>query len=580
MKLRLSLVLFLISFFAYAQETEESTPIYVGFQADFMRPAYPPYLYGRQVHKHEGNVIYTHKTNGATIMCDSAYQYYPSDTIEFFGKVIVQHESTILFSDKIFYDGIFAKVRGQLVEMHDSERKAKLRTQFIDYNIDRNIGTYSQGGTLARERDTIESINGIFDGNTGVFTFINSVAMKNDSILLVCDTMLYDTHNDVTTFIGNTKSWNKDNFMLSDFGLYKPNENSMFFSGNAYIESTAQEVWADSIYFDRTTQDGNLFGNIQMLDTTQNMLIFGDKAEIREKMESITVTKNPAALHYTLPKDETQISDTTYLVADTISSFPEKSQIKTICDTCKKIIPKDTISNNTESVLQEGSIGQAREFKNISRNQGTAINTEGILQDSATEQTKEIEDVVVQDVLIQETESVSQEKIQSAELENIATQQNISVQDTVANTPQEEIITEKPLELGNIAPRQNTPKRINNRLDITEQNKNTTKQQTPTQDTTSQVILTRDTITRSVFAYQNVKVFKSDFQALCDSLVYHSLDSITYMYHSPILWNDSMQVTSGPSTFYSKNQQMDYAEFSSPALIVIDRKSTRLNSSH
>jgi len=484
MKLRLLLIFIAFPLIVHAQENDPNA-IRVGFQADFMRPAYPAYLNGRQVHKHDGNVIYTHKVNGATITCDSAYHYYPSDTIEFFSNVIVRHESTVLFGEKIFYDGVFAKVRGRLVKMLDTERNALLKTQFIDYHIDNNLGTYSNGGTLTRVRDTIESINGIFEGNTGVFTFINDVAMKNDSIVLVCDTMLYDTHNDLTTFIGNTRLWNNDNFMMSGYGWYKPNENEISFSQKAYMQSATQEVWADSVFFDDATKNSMLFRNIQMTDTTQNIIIFGDKANISDNYETVIVTENPATLYYTTPNSQEQTSDTTYLIADTISSLYEKMQLKTICDTCENQSAGDTA---VVSVVQD---------------------------------TAQIS-IIANDTIIQ-----------------------TAVQDTVI--PKKSSFQQSPPE------------------------------QAVMQDTLPKNIILRDTLVRNVYAHHNVKIYKSDFQALCDSLVYHSLDSTTYMFQSPVLWNDNMQITSGPAIFYSKNQQMDYAEFSSPAFIAIREDSVHFS---
>ncbi|MDR1553632.1 MAG: hypothetical protein LBS69_09255 [Prevotellaceae bacterium] len=496
MKLRLLLALFIFPLIAYSQENKgNQNTIHLGFQADFMRPAYPSYLYGRQVHKHEGNVIYTHKINGATITCDSAYHYFPNDTIEFFGNVVVRHESTTLYGEKIFYDGIYAKVRGRLVKMIDNERNATLKTQFVDYNIDSNIGTYAQGGTLVRNRDTIESINGIFEGYTGIFTFINDVAMKNDSIILACDTMLYDTHNDITTFKGNTKTWNNNNIMSSDFGVYKPNENEITFSSDVHIQSETQEVWTDSVWFDNKTKNALLFGNIQMIDTVQQIIIFGDKARIADDYQTVFVTENPSALYYSVPKEANQLSDTTYLVADTICTLMEN--IKIIVDT---IIQKDTTAH--KNIVSDSL--------NI-----TSIN------DTVT------------------TDSI---------------EQNI-ISDTTAH---------ESINKNNI------------KLDITK-NKSVLNLAENPQDSIKQILVTRDTTVRNTFAYHHVKIYKSDFQALCDSLVYHSLDSTTYMYHLPILWNENTQITSGVAIFYSKNNQIDYADFSSPALVIMREDSAHFN---
>ncbi|MDR0420733.1 MAG: hypothetical protein LBH30_04685 [Prevotellaceae bacterium] len=541
MKLRLLLALFVFPLIAYAQEdTENQNTIHLGFQADFMRPAYPAYLYGRQVHKHEGNVIYTHKANGATINCDSAYHYFPSDTIEFFGNVIVRHESTVLYGEQIFYDGIYAKVRGRLVRMHDNERNATLKTQFVDYNIDKNTGTYAQGGTLARGRDTIESMNGIFDGNTGIFTFINNVAMKNDSIILVCDTMLYDTRNDITTFIANTKTWNNDNIMLSDYGIYKPNENEMSFSSDVYILSATQEVWADSVWFNSQTKNAELFKNIQMTDTSQNVIVFGDKAQISDNYQTIFVTEKPAALYYTVAKEANRLSDTTYLISDTLCSFME--DIKIVIDT---VMQKDTVvqENIAPDSLNITLVTDTVKPDSIMQNiMSDTITSNSIIQNIVTDTIKP--DSIIQNIV---TDTVKLDSI---------------MQSIVADTVKHENADRYKMQLD---------MRKSFGLNLAKNELRTN------QDSIKPILITRDTTVRSMFAYHNVKIYKSDFQALCDSLVYHSLDSTAYMYHLPVLWNDSTQITSGVATFYNKNGQLDHADFASPALVIMREDSAHFS---
>jgi hypothetical protein len=44
-------------------------------------------------------------------------------------------------------------------------------------------------------------------------------------------------------------------------------------------------------------------------------------------------------------------------------------------------------------------------------------------------------------------------------------------------------------------------------------------------------------------AYNNVKIFKSDIQGLCDSLTYSQSDSIFQFFINPVLWMDSVQFT-------------------------------------
>ena len=45
-----------------------------------------------------------------------------------------------------------------------------------------------------------------------------------------------------------------------------------------------------------------------------------------------------------------------------------------------------------------------------------------------------------------------------------------------------------------------------------------------------------------ILAYQDVRIYRSDLQALSDSLSYHITDSILYFYQDPIMWNGGSQI--------------------------------------
>lgn len=46
-----------------------------------------------------------------------------------------------------------------------------------------------------------------------------------------------------------------------------------------------------------------------------------------------------------------------------------------------------------------------------------------------------------------------------------------------------------------------------------------------------------------IYAYHHVKLFKSDIQGKCDSLVYSFKDSVIHLFHDPVLWSDENQLT-------------------------------------
>jgi lipopolysaccharide export system protein LptA len=51
-----------------------------------------------------------------------------------------------------------------------------------------------------------------------------------------------------------------------------------------------------------------------------------------------------------------------------------------------------------------------------------------------------------------------------------------------------------------------------------------------------------DSVYRKVHCFKHAKVFRSDVQAICDSLIYNSKDSCMTMYKDPIAWNTDRQI--------------------------------------
>ena len=51
-----------------------------------------------------------------------------------------------------------------------------------------------------------------------------------------------------------------------------------------------------------------------------------------------------------------------------------------------------------------------------------------------------------------------------------------------------------------------------------------------------------DSVTRTIHAYHKVKLYRSDVQAVCDSMVSVQKDSCTYLFGQPILWNEGQQL--------------------------------------
>lgn len=63
---------------------------------------------------------------------------------------------------------------------------------------------------------------------------------------------------------------------------------------------------------------------------------------------------------------------------------------------------------------------------------------------------------------------------------------------------------------------------------------------------------------KHIRAYHNVRIFKTDMQAVCDSMWYNGKDSIAHLYTDPIAWNDSNQVSADTIHVIIKNGEVEH----------------------
>ena len=77
-----------------------------------------------------------------------------------------------------------------------------------------------------------------------------------------------------------------------------------------------------------------------------------------------------------------------------------------------------------------------------------------------------------------------------------------------------------------------------------------------------------DSIYRLLKGYRNVRIYRSDFQSVCDSMTAISTDSTLHFYIDPVLWNETNQITSEVMDVFTRSQQLERAEFVGSPMMV------------
>lgn len=86
-----------------------------------------------------------------------------------------------------------------------------------------------------------------------------------------------------------------------------------------------------------------------------------------------------------------------------------------------------------------------------------------------------------------------------------------------------------------------------------------------------------DSAYKKVHAYHKVRAFRSDIQAVCDSLVFSSEDSCLVMYRDPIVWNGSQQLLGEEIHVFMNDSTIDWAHITNQALVVECKDSVHYN---
>ncbi len=231
-----------------------------------------------------GHVIFRHQN--ALMNCDSAYLYRNENRIEAFNNVrINQGDTLILTGKRLLYNGD-TKMAQVFDDVVMTDRKMTLRTSRLDYDMFNDIAFYTDSGNIVDGPNTLTSKLGYYYSKTNDLYFRQNVLLVNPKYTMNCDTLRYNTVNKTAFFLGPTYIHSSDNIIYCENGWYNTETQKSNFRDNSYLQTKEQLLKGDSVLYDRTNGIGKVFGNVEITDTTNNIIISGDYGEYHEKSDS------------------------------------------------------------------------------------------------------------------------------------------------------------------------------------------------------------------------------------------------------------------------------------------------------
>ena len=488
---------------------------------------------GVVLRKIEGPARFLH--NNTYLLCDTAIWDVNTNIIDAIGNVQIIQDGTCLIGESLKYivESNLAQFRGSKVTLMDKDNNM-LCTHNLDYNTKDSVATFFGGGSLrSKDGEIIESLDGTYDSKINLFVFYNSVELFSDSLFAKSTRMEYDSNKNVAYFGPSTIGWKGDNMLEANGGEYAREREIVTFEKNAYLFSKEQEVWGDKIVYNRRSGDAQLYGNIQITDTVQSVLMFADKATYQREPLEIILTQRPAIAMYS---EQNGNRDTIYASAS------------------------DSIRYYTKPFAE--------------------------LDSAAIAAAKARKGVMIIDPM-KEIEKLRQEKLKEARSgrkegrdENAG---NSSTRSSGRSSSQANIYA------GQRAPEFPSPQSDQQESPIEQQDSIPSAGKESMQQVDSTAILAEreldaqimrhDTCTVTfVEAWHNIKLYGKDYQGVCDSLIYTGIDSIARLYIEPVLWSDAKNQFLSDSIFIQiRNDSLYKADFINNAFIITQEDTVHYN---
>lgn len=335
---------------------------------------------GQEIRKLRGNVIFSQ--DGATMYCDSAYQYVKTNSIDAFGKVkILQGDSMTITGNFLTYNGNtkIAKMQKNVVM---KDKTMTLYTNFLDYNMKTSTGYYYQGGKIVDKETTLTSDKGSYHSPSKTLFFKDSVHLIDKEYLVWCDTLHYNTISKKATFLGPTKINSDGTQLFAKKGMYNSTTGESHFENKATIIDSNYTLTGDSIHYHQNLKKGYAQGNVELFLAKDTIFIYGEIGHSDEIKGVSKVYGKGTLMKSLMEKDTVYLtSDTLMALSDTAGNIEKliawnnvqlfKSDLQGKCDSLAYNYVDSTISLFISPILWSDGSQMTGNFIKVQLNTGT-----------------------------------------------------------------------------------------------------------------------------------------------------------------------------------------------------------------
>lgn len=404
-----------------------------------------------------------------------------------YGQVQLFHDSSFLYCDSARIEGLQVAAYGNVVIRQNDT--VQIFADSLRYNgILKTTDLYGEV-ILVNGNQSLYTKKLHYDLNTSTASYSTPATLKSKSTILKSQRGFYFVKEDMAHFAGQVQLTDPEIQLKSDSLLFNTKTQTAFFVAPTLIEKKDRRIYCESGFYDVDDEQAEFTGNpqFQELDkkaSAQKMIYDGKLREI------------------TLLDQVKYLSNKDYLEGDSLF-YNEDTRLMTLLGKGKITTESGTIHSSKKLIYNDSS--------GIFTTMGRAS-----LQDSSNQ--------LEADHILKEDQTG-----------NLIASGNVFWQDT---------LNEVSIQCDSLH-----MDRANNRVTaVGEGRQPLFKSYHQTEDT---MFLKADTLiayqadtnskAKSIQAFHDVTVYRSDLQARCDSLTYSEKDSLFTLYDQPVIWSDTSQ---------------------------------------
>ena len=409
---------------------------------------------------------------------------------------------------------------------------ARMYTESGFYDINKKYAEFDLNPQYVKNDQKAWADVMTYDGNKEEITLIGNAHFEDSVSVATADVIRHNESTGVTVLEGNAFFHDTDRTLTGDTVTYDARNETYSTRGRSHIVDGEQILDADQVDYINEREVGIATGNVIFTDTLEKMTVICEYAEHSKKRDFLKAHGGRDSLGRPARPLLIKVvdGDSLFISADTLMSFVPTDSVG-----------RPQLAGGSLSLADSDSLALVEEDGMIVSEVGLPMIDSLLFGDADVSLEVVVTDTVATDSIVQ-TDTTVLEVVEKP-IDSIPGEVKQELEKEVEEIA--EIIESPPIDTF-IDPADTTSTPL---LDLLgdlefEEKDSLTVDKEPEKE-------------RVILAFNDVRIYKSDLQALCDSLSYSSRDSMFRLFVDPIIWSDTSQFTANHVRIQLANDAID-----------------------